>query len=303
MAATICTCQCMMRRQWDSLSCWARRRCAVIQGPVRHDACISRHLWQPGWPFWHTPIKTSSVKSAIQVSQECACCAHGLGVCRHSLRPPLLHAALCLQVSLCPLQLQANGPARTLVLPLHKARHNRAAVQLSVQWLQSTKQQGARPQQQQERARAMQQGTRISVMPGSLAKQHLPQVQPPAQPSPEQLPRAVSAFAQPSKGVSWQDKVGVWSDGLPAGTNQWKHLVECTTAAGHLFPGYTTDVGSMLPSWESSCGRLQRLASDMQCVRCCWLFAMAQPHMACRCCSDPCISVYALWRACRHSCV
>lgn len=144
-----------------------------------------------------------SVLTTLAPGVWCLCDSSLLQRCQMSVLIVVL-----LQVSLCPLQLQPNGSARTLVLPLHKASNNRAAVQLSAQWLKSTKQQSARPQQQQERARAMQQGTRISVLPGSLGKQQPPQVQPPAQPSPEQLPRSVSAFAEPSKAVSWQDKVG-----------------------------------------------------------------------------------------------
>jgi hypothetical protein len=122
-----------------------------------------------------------------------------------------------LQVSLCPLQLQPNGPARTLVLPLHKASSGRATVQLSVQWLKSTKQVSPQLQQQrlQQQMQRMQQGQRAAVPP-SLAKEQ--QKQPPSQlpelsggagpPSPQQVSRAASAFAPASKLVSWQDKVG-----------------------------------------------------------------------------------------------
>lgn len=112
-----------------------------------------------------------------------------------------LAGLLCMQVTLCPLQLQPNGPARTLVLPLQKASNSRAAVQLHVQWLKSTK----RPPAQDAAGapRRMQQGQRVVGAPSSSLTQP-----PKAQaPSPQPVPRSVSAFAASSKAVSWQDKV------------------------------------------------------------------------------------------------
>lgn len=127
-------------------------------------------------------------------------------------------------MSLCALQLQPNGSARTLTLPLHKAGSSRATVQLSVQWLKSTKQQPSQ-QQQQRATRVQQSGQRApaavadaNTSDGTAGQQSAAVAVsgaagaggvgvPPTSKQP--VPRSVSAFVASAggKGVSWQDKV------------------------------------------------------------------------------------------------
>jgi hypothetical protein len=130
-----------------------------------------------------------------------------------------MHMCVCvadalMQVSLSPLQLQPNGPARVLVLPLHKASSSRANVQVLLQWLKSTKQQPLHPSQQQQQQRTQRgQQAVLAPLPAQPAQQQELQTPSSALVSPSTTKtrplRSTSAFEAASKGVTWQDKVCV----------------------------------------------------------------------------------------------
>ena len=118
-----------------------------------------------------------------------------------------------LQVSLCPLGLQPNSAARTLAVPLQKAQTSKASLQLSVQWLKSTKP-PLRPHQQQarkalaQRAPVLQQpDPRQEPAAGMEAWQGQQSPRPAAAADPGSPDTDLSAFAPSGKNVSWQDKV------------------------------------------------------------------------------------------------
>lgn len=108
-----------------------------------------------------------------------------------------------LQVSLRTLQLQPNGPARSLVLPLHKAQNSRASVQLTLQWLKSTK-----PVQKRQPRNTFGQRAVVQQDAGVLPAQQVE----PAVEADERLSASSRTLPAANKNVSWHDKVGAATD-------------------------------------------------------------------------------------------